>query len=230
MRWSAPETVAGFAKSPPNDVLMRYAKTLRELPAEAGSDAGTGTAVASGLSRRYPIALDLGCGAGRNAVPLACAGWHVVGTDNSGPMLSAAARRRASEDLHERVELLHAEMDTLPVADRWADLVIAHGIWNLAASGAQFRRAVREAARAAKAGAGLFVFTFSRHTLPAHVRPVAGETFVFTEFAGEPQCFLTADQLLDELRAAGFEPDGHVPLHELNRSSAPLGVATAPVI
>ena len=52
-------------------------------------------------------------------------------------------------------------------------------------------RAVDEAARVAKPGAGLFVFTFSRHTLPAETLPVAGEPFVFTQFSGEPQCFLT---------------------------------------
>jgi ubiquinone/menaquinone biosynthesis C-methylase UbiE len=145
-------------------------------------------------------------------------------------MLRAAAMRRASENLHDRLELLGAEMDMLPVAATFADLVIAHGIWNLAASGDQFRRAVREAARAAKPGAGLFVFTFSRNTLPASVRPVAAETFVFTEFAGEPQCFLTEEQLLEELGAAGFEPDGVVPLRELNRPAGQLQVPSGPVI
>jgi SAM-dependent methyltransferase len=211
MRWSAPETVQGFAKSPPNEVLMGYAETLRQPPAEA-------------------VALDLGCGAGRNAVPLARAGWHVIGTDNSQPMLYAAATRRTSERLEARLEFVHAEMDYLPVADGFADLVIAHGIWNLAASGAQFRRAVREAARAARPGAGLFVFTFSRNTLPPQLLPIAGETFVFTEFAGEPQCFLTAEQLTGELAAAGFEPDGAVPLRELNRPAGPVRTIAGPVI
>lgn len=210
MRWSAPETVAGFVKSPPNDVLLRYAETIR--------------------ARGGRVALDLGCGAGRNAVPLARAGWHIVGTDNSGPMLTAAAGRREAEGIGDRLELLHAEMDALPIVDTFADLVIAHGIWNLAASGEQFRRAVRDAARAAKTGAGLFLFTFSRNTLPPTVRPVAGETFVFTEFAGEPQCFLTAEQVVEELGAAGFEPDHVVPLRELNRPVAPIRVPSGPVI
>ena len=72
---------------------------------------------------------------------------------------------------------------------------------------------------AARPGAALFVFTFSRNTLPLHLEPFAGETFVFTEFAGEPQCFLSEAQLIDELGAAGFVPEATLPLKELNRPS-----------
>ncbi|MDQ1348155.1 MAG: hypothetical protein QG573_1529, partial [Acidobacteriota bacterium] len=97
------------------------------------------------------------------------------------------------------------------------DLDIAHGIWNLARSAAEFRDAVREAARVAAAGAALFVFTFSRHTFPAATVPVAGEPFVFTQFSGEPQCFLTQEQLTSELAEVGFAPDPAVPLTEYNR-------------
>jgi hypothetical protein len=119
----------------------------------------------------------------------------------------------------------------LPVADGSVDLVIAHGIWNLARSGAQFRAAVREGARAARPGARLFLFTFSRTTLPAPALPLAGERFVFTQFSGEPQCFLTAEQLIEELSTAGFTADDDVPLTELNRP-APGRVRTGgpPVI
>jgi hypothetical protein len=102
------------------------------------------------------------------------------------------------------------------VRDRGFDLIVAHGIWNLARSGAEFRGALREAARAAAAAARLFVFTFARRTLAPEANPVEGETFVFTQFCGSPQVFLTADQLRDELANAGFVPDPHLPLRELN--------------
>ena len=128
------------------------------------------------------------------------------------PMLLAARNRTDCT----RLQLALAPMHALPVPDRSVDLVIAHGIWNLARSGAEFRRAVAEAARAARPGAALFVFTFSRNTLAHDARPIAGETFVFTQFSGQPQVFLTCEQLLVELHAAGFDPDPAWPFHELN--------------
>jgi len=211
--WNRPETIAGFVASPPNATLLQ---------------------VASGELMRAPRrrALDLGCGAARNAVPLAAQGWRVVGLDLSLPMLQAARERIEREPGGGHPpRLALAAMDHLPVPDRSSDLVIAHGIWNLAKSGAEFRRAVREAARAAAADAALFVFTFSRNTLPADARPVAGETFVFTQFSGEPQCFLTEQQLVSELEAAGFVRDAAVRLRELNRPQpGALTACRAPVI
>jgi SAM-dependent methyltransferase len=196
--WSAPGTVAGFEQAPPNAVLVRFAQ--EELLRAPG---GT--------------ALDLGCGAGRNAVPLAQLGWKVVGIDDSQPMLAGAARRAREAGVEERLELLLAPMDRVPVPDGTCDLVIAHGIWNLARTAGEFRRSLGEAARASRPGAGLFVFTFSRNTFGPEAQPVPGEPFVFTEFSGRPQCFLTAEQLLAELGAAGFAPHAGVPFSEYNR-------------
>jgi ubiquinone/menaquinone biosynthesis C-methylase UbiE len=183
--------------------------------------------------RRSPDArvLDIGCGAGRNAVPLAGQGWNVVGTDLSWPMLGAAATRAREERVDDRFRVILAPMERLPVRDDSFDLVIAHGIWNLARSGAQFRAALDEAARVARAGAGLFVFTFSRNTLPAGTTPVAGESFVFTEFSGEPQCFLTEQQLDAELSRVGFVRDPAVPFHEYNLPKpGQLTIGKTPVI
>jgi SAM-dependent methyltransferase len=207
--WSDPSTVAGFAKSLPNDTLIAFAK--HEL-------------------RPGARALDVGCGAGRNAVPLAEMGWNVTAMDLSWPMIEAAVARAQHVHVEARVHAVLAPMDRLPIADRSMDFLVAHGIWNLARSSAEFRRGVAEAARVAKPGAALFVFTFSRHTLPPDATPIDGEPFVFTQFSGNPQCFLTEAQLVDELRAAGFEVDARVPLTEYNRpqpGSMPTG---APVL
>ncbi len=169
--------------------------------------------------RRVPSGrvLDIGCGAARNASPLAAMGWTVLGTDLSVPMLRAAFERVRAEGTDSCVQLALAPMEALPVQDASVDIIVAHGIWNLASSGAQFRAAVREAGRAARPDAALFVFTFSRNTIPPGAQPVDGESFVFTEFSGRPQCFLTDTQLVDEMASAGFVPEPAVPLTEYNR-------------
>lgn len=181
---------------------------------------------------RCPTAriLDLGCGAARNAASIAAEGGPVVGTDVSWPMLEAARRRTASEGVAERVGLVLAPMDHLPLRDATFDVVVAHGIWNLARSAAEFRRAVSEAARVARPGAGLFLFTFSRATLSPGDRPLPGEAFVFTQFAGEPQCFLTEAQVKEELSRAGWEKDPPGPLTEYNRPAAARAFAQGPPV
>src|SRR4051812_28795603 len=93
--WSAPSTVAGFARSAANEVLVAFAAEERRRP---------------GAVR----ALDLGCGAARNAVPLARLGWEVTGTDLSWPMLCAAQERARREEVGDRVHLVLAPMDQIP--------------------------------------------------------------------------------------------------------------------
>jgi ubiquinone/menaquinone biosynthesis C-methylase UbiE len=153
--WDRPDTVAAFSRSAPNALLIDYA-------------------------RRRPVSatrvLDIGCGAGRNAVPLAADGFKVIGLDRSRAMLVAAAARSDGG----RVQVIEAAMDQLPIRSRSIDLIVAHGIWNLARSDREWRDAVNEAARIAAPAARLFVFTFSRHTLDDSVAPVDGEQYVFT--------------------------------------------------
>ncbi len=197
-RWEAAGVVEGFATAAPNQVLLGFVRTE--------------------LARRPGLRiLDVGCGAARNAVPMAALGATVVGTDTAWPMLQAAERRAVSEGVGGRIAFVRAPMDRLPLGDASVDLVVAHGIWNLARSAAEFRRAIAEAARVARPGAGLFVFTFSRATLAPEDQPVSGEPFVFNQFAGEPHCFLTEAELREELLHGGFEKDPAGPLTEYNR-------------
>ncbi len=210
-RWADESVVAGFAKAAPNQALLDYARAERK--------------------RRSRLrVLDLGCGAARNAAPLAAEGTIVIGLDLARPMLLAAGHRARGVEVGGRLALLEADMAPLPLCDACVDLIVAHGIWNLARSGAAFRQAVAEAARVARPQAGLFVFTFSRATLPDEARPVPGESFVFTQFSGEPQCFLTEDQLVGELARAGFEKDPPGPLTVHNRPAPGRRLSGGPVI
>jgi SAM-dependent methyltransferase len=205
--WSTPATVGGFARSAANPVLLQYVTRHRQRASV----------------RRV---LDIGCGAGRNAAPLAWSGAEVVGIDLSWPMLMAAAARPTGG----RMRLVQAPMDALPLGAGTMDVIVAHGIWNLARSGRELERAVREAARVAAIGAALFVFIFSRHTLAPAATPVAGESFVFTQFSGGPQVFLTDRQLVECLGAVGFVPDPELPLRELNLPVPGQLSSGAPVI
>jgi SAM-dependent methyltransferase len=202
--WVDPATVAAFSRSEPNSALLAYA--ARRVGVE-------------------PVrVLDIGCGAGRNAAPLMGLGCVVFGVDLSRPMLVAASQRASG------LQLACAPMDALPVRDRSFNLIVAHGIWNLAKSEREFRGAIAEAARVATPGARLFVFTFSRRTLAADATPVEGTSFVFTQFSGAPQVFLTSTQLYDELAAVGFSADPDLPLRELNVPPPGAFGGHAPVI
>lgn len=209
--WSSPRTVDGFRTSEPNRTLLEYAAGIRPSP--------------------DGVAVDIGCGAGRNLLPLSALGWRLLGTDLSRPMLEAARQRRVASPESGRLGLALAPMDALPVRSQSVDLVVAHGIWNLATSDEQFRRALAEAARIARVGAALFLFTFSRHTLPPDAAPAPGQTLTYTQFSGQRQIFLTSDQLHHELAQAGFLPDPALPLVEHNRpSAATLLAGGGPVI
>lgn len=194
-RWEDPTTVAGFTSASANSKLLTFAQQFL--------DAGRGTRC-----------LDIGCGAARNAIPLAQLGFQVTATDLSAPMLAAARERINAAGIS--IDLVLAPMAPLPFPNESFDIVVAHGIWNLAQSGVEFREAVKEAARVSRPGAALFLFTFSRNTLPPDAQPDPGETFVFSSWNGEPQCFLTEDQLLEELSRAGFYRDTMGPLTEHN--------------
>ena len=60
--------------------------------------------------------LDIGCGAGCHAVPLADMGWDVLGLDLSEAMLEAATRRALRDELTDRLKFKRASMDQLPDA------------------------------------------------------------------------------------------------------------------
>lgn len=210
--WDRPETVAGFASAAPNRILMAWVRQR---------------------SRRLPLnILDIGCGAGRNSIPLALAGHRVTGIDLSLPMLEAARQRAELESASHQCTFLEGTMEQLPVPAASFDLVVAQGVWNLATSDLQLVAAMAEAARVARTGAGLFVFTFSRSTLADDVCPLPGQRQIYNQFSGSPQAFVTEEELDGLLASAGFDREVPGSLTEYNRKGplAPGTAARQPVI
>ena len=69
--------------------------------------------------------LELGCGTGRVALPVARQGVTVVGIDRSAPMLDRARTRVKRARLQSRVQLVRADIRQLPFPDRSFPLVMA---------------------------------------------------------------------------------------------------------
>jgi ubiquinone/menaquinone biosynthesis C-methylase UbiE len=87
------------------------------------------SAFAQGVSagraaHRTPI-LELGCGTGRVAVPVARTGATVVGIDRSASMLARGLARVKRCGLTSRVKLIRGDIRQLPFPDRSFDLVMA---------------------------------------------------------------------------------------------------------
>jgi ubiquinone/menaquinone biosynthesis C-methylase UbiE len=147
-------------------------------------------------------------------------------------MLDAARERAAKQGVADRCVFLEGTMEQLPVPAASFDLVVAQGVWNLARSDLQLVAALAEAARVARTGAGLFVFTFSRNTLAKDLCPLPGQRQIYDQFSGTPQAFVTEVELDRLLASAGFHREVTGPLTEYNRKEPPPAgtAARAPVI
>jgi len=73
---------------------------------------------------RGPV-LELGCGTGRVAIPVARSGARVVGIDRSASMLARASARVKRAKLGSRVQLIRGDIRYLPFPDRSFPLVMA---------------------------------------------------------------------------------------------------------
>jgi 2-polyprenyl-3-methyl-5-hydroxy-6-metoxy-1,4-benzoquinol methylase len=78
--------------------------------------------------------LDVGCGVGRHAIPLASRGYHVTGIDISEGMLAEARKRAAQAALD--VEWVHADASRFSVERRFdAAICLCEGAFGLLGSG-----------------------------------------------------------------------------------------------
>jgi SAM-dependent methyltransferase len=156
--------------------------------------------------------LDIGCAGGRNAVPLARAGFDLTALDGSQAMVEKTRERVAAilgaDEAQRRVRA--GRMDDLPfAADASIDLVVALGIYHCAQSRAEWDRALSETARVLNPGGRLLVSVFTPETdLDGRgFRPVAGEPHVYEGFESGGRHFLVdAEQLDREMGRFGLTP------------------------
>lgn len=97
------------------------------------SFAGTGNPFAMGTLAPGEQVVDVGSGGGIDsliAARMVGPTGAVVGIDMTPAML-ARARRAATESGIDNVEFREAYMESLPVPDGWADVVISNGVLNL---------------------------------------------------------------------------------------------------
>lgn len=71
--------------------------------------------------------MDVGCGYGRVLLPLAKAGWNVIGIDLSEEMIAEARRRAREKKLFVRLDL--GDMTALPYSNESFDKIIC--LWNV---------------------------------------------------------------------------------------------------
>jgi 2-polyprenyl-6-hydroxyphenyl methylase/3-demethylubiquinone-9 3-methyltransferase len=146
--------------------------------------------------------LDVGCGGGLLANPLAAAGFRVKGVDRSAPSLEAArARVPAGADA------VYAVGDALKLGETPGsyDAVLLMDVLEHLEEPA---RAVAEAARALKPGGLLLFHTFNR-TPEAWLVGVKGIGFVAREGPGNVhsyELFITPEELAGAGRACGLVP------------------------
>jgi SAM-dependent methyltransferase len=169
-----------------------YLRTYAQI--DRGVDPAAEALAAARLTGVEPPAdvLDCPCGYGRHAIPLAHAGFHVVGADRS-PVLLEEARRRAGEG--EWPQWVEADHRELPFADASFDCVLNlftalgyRGEDGDRATLAEFRRILRS-------GGALVVETMHRDRLASIFQPriwdplpdggVLVEERVFDQIAGE---------------------------------------------
>lgn len=142
--------------------------------------------------------LDLGCAGGRNAEPLARAGFRVTALDASLAMVTRTRNRLADLIGSDRVSVSQCRMDALrSLGDGAIDLVVALGVYQQAESEGEFARSIAESARVLHPGGRVLVANFAPGTGPlaAPPRHVPDTKIVYEGFRHGRACLLTASEL-----------------------------------
>jgi 2-polyprenyl-6-hydroxyphenyl methylase/3-demethylubiquinone-9 3-methyltransferase len=147
--------------------------------------------------------VDLGCGGGILAKPLACDGAWVVGLDTSLPSLFAC--RRHAADIS-RLGLVRGDVCIPPLAPAWADLVLCADVLEHIPD---WRAVITAAAALLRPGGTLFAATINRTPWATWLAVTLGEGLGFIpRGTHDPTMFITPEELIAQARTLGLRSDG----------------------
>jgi arsenite methyltransferase len=184
------------------DISKRIGYTkedLEAIPEGADLGLGCGNPVAFASLKEGEVVLDLGSGAGIDcfiAANKVGKNGRVIGVDMTPEMLEKA-RENAKKSGYENVEFRLGEIENLPVADNYVDVIISNCVINLVPDK---KRAFAEAFRVLKAGGRLMVSDI------VLLKPLPDA--IHDSVAAYIGCLggaLMKDDYLDSIQSAGFK-------------------------
>ncbi|MDX2757336.1 class I SAM-dependent methyltransferase [Streptomyces europaeiscabiei] len=176
--WNDRATASAFAKLP----VPPYLEELLATPAPEAA-----------------LALDAGCGAGRNLPALAAAGYRVLAIDLHPGMLEHA-RRHAGP----RTALVEADVTRLPVGDERVSLVVCHGVLHNLHHRDGLAAALRELYRVLVPAGTLSLNLFTAGHLDPCLTPLGDDRYALPN--GQHMTLLSPEDLVSLIHASGFVP------------------------
>ena len=172
---------------------------LEAIPEGADLGLGCGNPVAFASLKEGEVVLDLGSGAGIDCFISANKvgkNGRVIGVDMTPEMLERA-RENAKKSGYDNVEFRLGEIENLPVADNYVDVIISNCVINLVPDK---KRAFAEAFRVLKAGGRLMVSDIVLlKSLPDAIRDSVAA------YVGCLAGALMKDDYLGSIQSAGFQ-------------------------
>jgi SAM-dependent methyltransferase len=141
--------------------------------------------------------LDLGCGTGGHAIPLARRGYEVIGVDRSQGMLDAARPKVESAGVANRVTLVAGEITSVPAVARCDAALMMFAVLGYLATNTEVEMALASTRRNLRDGA---LLVFDVWHAPAVLRYPPGQRWKIVDRAGSSTLRLSAGELDTQAR------------------------------